>query len=126
MAEWKKNAVHELEITGYTAEGLGVARLEGRVVFIPGTIRGETWEVQLLKVKTNIAWGRGLRLLVPSPERLDPDCPLAGRCGGCQCRHMSYPEELWAKQQRVQDALTRLGGTSLELPPILGAETPLR
>lgn len=126
MAEWKKNAVHELEITGYTAEGLGVARLEGRVVFIPGTIRGETWEVQLLKVKTNIAWGRGLRLLVPSPERLDPDCPLAGRCGGCQYRHMSYPEELWAKQQRVQDALTRLGGASLELPPILGAETPLR
>lgn len=126
MAEWKKNAVHELEITGYTAEGLGVARLEGRVVFIPGTIQGETWEVQLLKVKTNIAWGRGLRLLVPSPERLDPDCPLAGRCGGCQYRHMSYPEELRAKQQRVQDALTRLGGASLELPPILGAETPLR
>src|SRR5699024_5410383 len=94
MAEWRKNAIHTLNITGYTAEGLGVARLDGRVVFVPGTIQGECWEVQLLKVKPNIAWGRGVRLLTPSPERLNVDCPLAGRCGGCQYRHMSYLEEL--------------------------------
>ena len=56
MADWKKNAVHVLEITGYTAEGMGVARLENRVIFVPGTIRGEKWNVQLLKVKPNIAW----------------------------------------------------------------------
>ena len=86
MAEWKKNAIHTLNITGYTAEGLGVARLDGRVVFVPGTIQGECWEVQLLKVKPNIAWGRGVRLLTPSPERLNVDCPLAGRCGGGQYR----------------------------------------
>ena len=126
MADWKKNAVHTLEITGYTAEGMGVARLEGRVVFVPGTIRGETWQVQLLKVKTAVAWGRGVKLLLPSPERREPDCPLAGRCGGCQYRHMSYREELEAKGQRVQDALARVGGVSLALPPVLGAEDPLR
>ena len=126
MADWKKNAVHTLEITGYTAEGMGVARLEGRVVFVPGTIRGETWQVQLLKVKTAVAWGRGVKLLLPSPERREPDCPLAGRCGGCQYRHMSYREELEAKGQRVQDALARVGGVSLTLPPVLGAEDPLR
>ena len=126
MADWKKNAVHTLEITGYTAEGMGVARLEGRVVFVPGTIRGETWQVQLLKVKTAVAWGRGVKLLLPSPERREPDCPLAGRCGGCQFRHMSYREELEAKGQRVQDALARVGGVSLALPPVLGAEDPLR
>ena len=43
MEAWKKNSVHTLEITGYTAEGLGVARLEGRVVFVPRTIAGERW-----------------------------------------------------------------------------------
>ena len=126
MDGWKKNASLTLEITGYTAEGMGVARWEGRVVFIPGTILGERWEVQLLKVKTNVAWGRAVRLLVPSPERVELDCPLAGRCGGCQYRHMTYEEELRAKRQRVQDALTRVGGVSLELPQVLGAETPLR
>ena len=126
MDGWKKNASLTLEITGYTAEGMGVARWEGRVVFIPGTILGERWEVQLLKVKTNVAWGRAVRLLAPSPERVELDCPLAGRCGGCQYRHMTYEEELRAKRQRVQDALTRVGGVSLELPQVLGAETPLR
>ena len=126
MDGWKKNASLTLEITGYTAEGMGVARWEGRVVFIPGTILGEHWEVQLLKVKTNVAWGRAVRLLAPSPERVELDCPLAGRCGGCQYRHMTYEEELRAKRQRVQDALSRVGGVSLELPQVLGAETPLR
>ena len=126
MDGWKKNASLTLEITGYTAEGMGVARWEGRVVFIPGTILGERWEVQLLKIKTNVAWGRAVRLLDPSPERVELDCPLAGRCGGCQYRHMTYEEELRAKRQRVQDALSRVGGVSLELPQVLGAETPLR
>ena len=126
MDVWKKNATLTLEITGYTAEGMGVARWEGRVVFVPGTILGERWEVQLLKVKTNVAWGRAVRLLTPSPERVELDCPLAGRCGGCQYRHMTYEEELRAKRQRVQDALTRVGGVSLELPQVLGAEDPLR
>ena len=126
MDEWKKNASLTLEITGYTAEGMGVARWDGRVVFVPGTILGERWEVQLLKVKTNVAWGRAVRLLAPSPERVELDCPLAGRCGGCQYRHMTYEEELRAKRQRVQDALTRVGGVSLELPQVLGAEDPLR
>ena len=91
---WKKNAVHTAEITGYTAEGMGVARLEGRVVFVPGTIRGERWTVRLEKVTKNVAWARGVELLEASPERLEPDCPLAGRCGGCQFRHMTYAEEL--------------------------------
>ena len=94
MADWKKNTLHTLEITGYTAEGMGVARLEGRVVFIPGTIAGERWQVRLEKVNKSVAWGRGVQLLTPSPERAEPGCPLFGECGGCQFRHMTYAEEL--------------------------------
>ena len=126
MADWKKNSLHTLHIDSYTAQGFGVARLDGRVVFIPGTIRGEDWKVQLLKVQKNIAWGRGVELLTPSPQRLEPDCPISGKCGGCQYRHMTYEEELRAKWDRVNDALRRLGGLDLELPPVLGAEDPLR
>lgn len=126
MAEVKKNTVHPLLIQGYTTEGAGVGRLEGRVIFVPGTIRGERWEVQLLKVNKNVAWGKAVRLLEPSPERLEPDCPHAPKCGGCQYRHMTYAEELRAKHDRVADALRRLGGVELELPPVLGAEDPLR
>jgi len=126
MANWSKNTVHTLDVTGYTAEGMGVARLEGRVVFVPGTIRGETWRVRLEKVTKNVGWGRGVELVSPSPERLASDCPLAGKCGGCQFRHMTYREELCAKGQRVADALERVGGVHLDLPPVLGAENPDR
>lgn len=127
MADIKKNTVHTLDITGYTAEGMGVARLEGRVVFVPCTIRGERWKVRLEKVNKNVAWGRGVELIAPSPERVEPDCPLFGRCGGCQFRHMTYAEELRAKRQRIADALERVGHiVDLDLPPVLGAEDPLR
>ncbi|MGO5024226.1 23S rRNA (uracil(1939)-C(5))-methyltransferase RlmD [Lawsonibacter sp. LCP25S3_G6] len=126
MEAWKKNSVYTLEVDGYTAEGMGVARLEGRVVFVPGTIRGEQWQVQLLKVNKHVAWGRGVQLLRSSPERLEPDCPLYGRCGGCQFRHMTYEEELQGKRQRIQDALSRLGGVELQLSDVLGAENTMR
>ena len=126
MTEWKKNAVHPLRIEGYTAEGMGVARLEGRVVFVPFTAQGELWRVRLEKVRPHMAWGRGLELLEPSPERSEADCPLFSRCGGCQFRHLTYAEELRAKGQRIADALERVGGVRLALPPVLGAESPDR
>lgn len=126
MADIRKNTVHTLDITGYTTEGMGVARLEGRVVFVPFTVRGERWRVRLEKVNKNVAWGRGMESLLPSPERLESDCPLFGKCGGCQFRHMSYAEELRAKGQRIADALERVGHVKLDLPPVLGAENPLR
>lgn len=124
--DWKKNTLHEGEITGYTAEGMGVARLEGRVVFIPGTVVGERWRFRLEKVNKAVAWGRGVELLSPSPLRLAPDCPLFGRCGGCQFRHMAYEEELRAKAARIQDALTRIGGSNVVLSGILQAENTER
>lgn len=126
MAQLGKNTVHTLRIQGYTAEGMGVGRLEGQVVFVPGVVDGELWEVLLVKVTKNVLWGKGVKLLEPSPERVTPDCPHAGKCGGCQYRHMTYQEELRAKRVRVQDALTRLGGVDLPVPPVLGAEEPLR
>ena len=122
----KTGAVVELTVTGYTAEGMGVARLEGRVVFIPGTVAGERWRFRLEKVNKAVAWGRGVELLSPSPLRLAPDCPLFGRCGGCQFRHMAYEEELRAKAARIQDALTRIGGSNVVLSGILGAENTER
>ena len=101
----KKNERYPLRIQGYGSAGEGVARLEGRVVFVPRTIAGERWRVRLEKVNKKVAWGRGVELLAASPERLESDCPLFGKCGGCQFRHMTYAEELRAKGQRVADAL---------------------
>lgn len=124
---WKKNAVHELEVVGYTADGSGVCRLDGRVVFVPHTIVGEVWEVQLIKVNRNFAFGRGVTCRTGAKSRVEKDCQFRGKCGGCQFRHMNYEEELRAKHLHLSDSLTRLGGLDFEsgdlsLPPVLGAE----
>ena len=122
MPQLQKNQLHTVTVTGYTAEGLGVARVEGQVVFIHNGVRGERCTVRILKVLKNVAYGRVEAILCPSPARREPDCPHYPVCGGCDFRHLSYQEELAAKGQRVEDALRRVGGTELALEEILGAE----
>ncbi len=112
-------------VEGYSSEGLGIVRLSGAVVFVPQAVRGETVEIRITKVMKTCAVGQIVKILTPSPERQKPECPVYGRCGGCEFQHLSYPEELWAKRQRVQDALTRLGGLSVPVEEILGAKNPL-
>ena len=118
----KKNQIHTAEITGYTAQGLGVCRIDGQVVFVHGGIHGEKLRVRIVKVLKQEAYGIIEELLEPSPSRIKPDCPYNKACGGCATRHMDYAEELRFKAARVRDALNRLGGQTLEEVPILGAE----
>ena len=122
----EKNKVYRARIQGYTSEGLGVARIDGQAVFVHQALRGEECDILVLKVLKNAAFGKIAALAEPSPARRQPDCPYYGRCGGCDFRHMSYEEELAAKGQRVRDALERVGGVKLNLPPVLGAEEPDR
>lgn len=125
MPALEKNRIYRAHIDGYSSEGLGIARIDGQVVFVHGAIRGETCDVLVMKVLKNAAFGKIAALVEPSPARRTPDCPYYGRCGGCNFRHMSYDEELWAKRARVQDALTRIGGAEVTVEEILGAEQPL-
>ncbi len=121
MAGLLKNQVHTVTITGYSAEGLGVARIDGQVVFVHGGIRGEVCTVRILKVLKQLAFGRVEEILEESPARRAPDCPHFPACGGCALRHISYAEELDAKRQWVEDALRRVGGVETEVG-ILGAD----
>ena len=125
MPGLEKNRIYRAHIDGYSSEGLGIARIDGQVVFVHGAVRGEICDVLVMKVLKNAAFGKIAALAEPSPARRVPDCPYYGRCGGCDFRHMSYEEELWAKRTRVQDALTRIGGAEVTVEEILGAEQPL-
>lgn len=122
MPELQKNDVFPCDITGYTADGAGVGHIEGRAVFVPGTIAGETWEVKLLKITAGAVYAKGMTLLSPSPARVTPECPIAGKCGGCTLSHMTYAEELHMKLAKVNDALRRIGGCTFSVSDILPSE----
>ena len=90
----KLNERYPVEITGYTSDGEGVARIDGEVIFIPGVIAGEKCVIRIVNIGKTAAHGVLETLTEPSPHRVEPDCPYFGRCGGCNFRHMDYDEEL--------------------------------
>ena len=124
MEALEKGSVYTAVIDGYSSEGLGIARVNGAVVFVPHAVRGEEIDLRITKVMKTSCAGEIVKIHNPSPERMEPECPYAGKCGGCAYRHLTYPEELWAKRQRVQDALTRIGGLELTVEEVLGAKNP--
>ena len=125
MTSLKKNDLVEISITGYTAEGSGIGHWNGMAVFIPLTAVGDTVEARILKVAKTHAFGKMEHILIPSSARIQSDCPQFQKCGGCVFRHIHYAEELRAKEQRVRDAIERIGGfQNILIHPILGAEQP--
>ena len=124
--ELAKNQEHTVTIEGYGEGGMGVARIDGRVVFVHGALRGEKCRVLILKTLKSVAFAKVLEVLEPSSERITPDCPYFPRCGGCTYRHIRYEEELRLKKQRVQDNLSRIGGSNVTVEEILGAQDTLR
>ena len=118
----KKNDILTLTVESYNGEGLGVARYEGQVIFVHRGIRGETALCRIEKVTKHLAYARVVSCETPSPCRQESDCPYYGRCGGCDYRHMEYAEELYAKREKVQNAIRRLGGSDVELEAMYGAE----
>ena len=125
MEKLKENNIYTATVEGYSSEGLGIVRIEGAVVFVPRAIRGEEIDLKITKVMKTAAAGEIVKIRKPSPERTKPECPYFGKCGGCDFQHMSYTEELSAKRQRVQDALTRIGGIDVAVEEILGAKDPM-
>jgi tRNA/tmRNA/rRNA uracil-C5-methylase (TrmA/RlmC/RlmD family) len=90
--------------------GEGVARDENFVVFVPFVAPGEVVEVEVTEVKKRFARARLLRVLSPSRERVEPQCPYFGQCGGCQYQHLDYPVQLQLKHRQVCELFQRIGG----------------
>ena len=116
-----RNQIYEAEITDYTAEGQGVAHIEGCAVFIPNAVAGEKVRVRVEKAQKTWAAGKIVEILEKSPHRVNRECEVAKLCGGCDFWHMDYAEETRLKAQRVKNCLNRIGGENLEEVPILAA-----
>lgn len=114
-----------MEVTALAAGGDGLARREdGYVIFVPDGVPGDRLEVRLTHVKKGHAFGKLLRVLEPSADRVRPPCIVADRCGSCQWQAVDYQRQLAAKADQVRDALERLGGfVSPPVQPVLAQTT---
>jgi 23S rRNA (uracil1939-C5)-methyltransferase len=117
-----------LEIEALDAEGRGVARNAGKVVFVEGAIAGELVEARLLESKSKYDRARVTAILRASASRREPACPYFGTCGGCATQHVDARTQVAAKQRGLEDNLARIGKLSGKdavgamLAPIHGAE----
>ena len=119
-----KNQCFEMTCDAFGQDAQGVCRHEGMAVFVPGLLPGERALVRIVKPEKRYAFGRVEKLLEKSPSRAEPFCPIYKRCGGCVCQHMTYEASLAFKRQQVQDLLQRVGGLSIEVPPVWGMAHP--
>jgi 23S rRNA (uracil1939-C5)-methyltransferase len=100
----------KVRISDLSRGGSGVARLEsGEVIFVPFTAPGDEVEVEVTDRKKNYSEGKLLRILEPSPRRVEPPCPHFMRCGGCSWQHLPYALQFDTKKKGLLHALTRKG-----------------
>jgi 23S rRNA (uracil1939-C5)-methyltransferase len=104
-------------------KGYGVARIHGKVVFIPYTATGDRGWIEILEEKKNYSVGRLVQIVEPSPWRVNPPCPYFGSCGGCQWQHIDYSAHGELKKEILRESLKRLGKLK-EIPLISVAPSP--
>jgi tRNA/tmRNA/rRNA uracil-C5-methylase (TrmA/RlmC/RlmD family) len=106
----------ELDITTIAFGGDGIGRVDNFVVFVPFVLEGERVEVEIVEVKRRYATADLVRIITPSPRRVDPRCPYYAKCAGCQYQHIDYAHQLELKRSQIRDVFERIG--KILNPPI--------
>ncbi|MGN0182249.1 MAG: 23S rRNA (uracil(1939)-C(5))-methyltransferase RlmD [Candidatus Ornithomonoglobus sp.] len=104
------NKRYNIEIKDISSDGNGVGTVDGFAVFVPMTAAGDVIEAEITRVKTRYAEGKMIRLLTPSPDRTEPQCPVYAQCGGCNLQHINYDAQIRAKKELIEAAFRRIGG----------------
>ena len=112
------------QVESLDQEGRGVARVDGKAIFISGALPGELVEFSPYQRKPNYELADTTRVLRASPSRVEPRCPHFGICGGCSLQHLELRAQVAAKQRILEDSLARIGKVRAEtmLAPIHGPD----
>ena len=108
----------DLEIETLTNLGKGLGRAGDWVVMAPFSLPGEKVRVRIFRNYKNYSEADLLKVLEPSPCRVEPHCPLFGACGGCQYQHLDYKEQLKWKQRQVEELLESLAEAKIPVNPV--------
>lgn len=118
-----RKVLENVVITDMSSEGMGIARLEGKVIFTEKAVPGDVVDVEVHKSKKSFSEGVIAELKTPSPLRIPAPCQHFGVCGGCKWQHIGYAEQLKFKKKIVQDAFERIGKINyVGAPEVLGCE----
>lgn len=109
----------EVVIDSLTNLGSGVARVDGWVVFVPFSLPGETVKARIYRNDKNCSHADLIEVISPSPDRIKPQCPLFGECGGCQYQHLDYPQQLAWKTRQVSELMKHMAGVVFPVNPCL-------
>ena len=127
---YSKNDCVELTIEDIGVSGEGIGKVDGYTLFVKDTVFGDVVRVIIMKAKKNYGYARLMDIIKPSKDRVEPACPIARQCGGCQIQAMNYNAQLKYKQKLVKDNLLRISGLTegvdYEMCEILGMDTPFR
>ncbi|MDR9824826.1 TRAM domain-containing protein, partial [Vibrio sp. FNV 38] len=105
-----KNDIVTIEITDMGVDGEGIGKVDGFTLFVKDALIGDVAEVKVMKAKKNYGYARLMKLVTPSSDRVEPVCPVARQCGGCQIQALSYEKQLEFKNNKVRGNLIRIGG----------------
>lgn len=120
----KKNDIVTGICENYTHSGDGVVKIDGFPLFVKGILADEEAEILVLKTKKTYGFGKVVRLIKESPNRVVPKCPLFGKCGGCQLQHMSTDEQVQFKLKQVQEMMKRIGHLDIKVDKITSMKQP--
>jgi len=120
MRQRAEMPVEFAEVRDATADGRGVAIVDGKTVFIDAALGGEQVSIRRSRRRKNYDEATLLEVLRPAPERIEPRCEYFGVCGGCSLQHLDSAAQLELKQRTVIEALRRIGHVTptRELPPL--------
>lgn len=104
----------ELAIEDLAEDGRGVARVDGKVIFVHGALPGERVKARVFARRRRYEEAEVVTVLAPSPGRVEPLCRHFGRCGGCALQHLAPAEQMAWKERQLREALRRIGGVEPE------------
>ncbi len=118
----KKPIFENVLIEGIAAEGKAIARVDNKVIFVPGVAPGDVVDIRVTRKKKSFLEGTAIKFHTYSKDRVDPFCDYFGTCGGCKWQHLPYNLQLQFKNQQVIDSLVRIGKINLpSFSPILAS-----
>ena len=107
----KKNDEFVVTIDDIGSNMEGIAHVDGQTLFVPFTIPGEQVKARVINTKSHLNICKAVQILTPSEHRVQPLCPYYGRCGGCDCMHIDYLQQLEYKTNHVSTTLCKMLGS---------------